>query len=183
MMEEKLRRSGTMDVLAQASNVVEQAEARHGRVTLVLDLDDPAQRAAYAAALAVLQINGIDPLTLAQVSDAEGAAAASSGPVSKRAATAPDEGDRADDREPYTANPTAGDKGEDVGANPADAAIWRSYAEALGALTPDEARANQIVRETFPRVRELLRDGANVEAVAQIQYRRWTEEHLDTSRN
>jgi hypothetical protein len=182
MMEEELRRSGTMDVLAQASNVVEQAEASHGRVTLVLDLDDSAQRAAYAAALAVLQINGIDPLTLAQVSDAGGGAAASSGPASKRA-TAPDEGDRAHDREPYAPSPAASDGGEDVGANPVDAAIWRSYVEALGALTPDEARANQIVRETFPRVRELLRDGANVEAVAQIQYRRWTEEHLDTSRN
>ena len=36
-----------------------------------------------------------------------------------------------------------------------------------------------MVRETFPRVRDLILDGANVEAVAQIQYRRWVEDNPD----
>jgi len=166
-----------MDVLAQASNIVEQVEAGRGRVTLALDLDDPAQRAAYAAALAVLLVHGLDPLASAELSGAApgGEDQARNGvldPASEPAAAG-----RSDLRGPTETPP-------DAGANDAaDAPIRRSYVEAVGDLTTDEARAQQIVRETFPRVRELLRDGANVEAVAQIQYRRWTEEHLDSARN
>ena len=174
-----------MDVLAQASNVVEQAEATSGRVTLVLDVDDPAQRAAYAAALAVLQINGLDPLAFTAVGRADRAGEG----LPRKRPPAAREGSLS--VEPHLRVAPAGapaaapaGSGDDSGANDsADATIKRSYSEALSELTPDEARAQQIVRETFPRVRELLRDGANVEAVAQIQYRRWTEEHLDTSRN
>ncbi len=176
-----------MDVLAQASNVVEQAEATSGRVTLVLDVDDPAQRAAYAAALAVLQINGLDPLAFAEVGRADRAGEG----LPRKTPLATREGSLTVEPRLRTAPagapaaaPAPAGSGDDSGANDsADATIKRSYSEALSELTPDEARAQQIVRETFPRVRELLRDGANVEAVAQIQYRRWTEEHLDTSRN
>jgi hypothetical protein len=151
-----------MDVLAQASSVVERAEAGGGRVTLTLDLDDASQRAAYAAALAVLQINGVDPLALTEI------APATDIPPPPRAAETGDA-----DEHPIL----------DDGAGMNDAAIRRSYAEALGELAPDDARKDLVLKDTFPRVRELLRDGANVESVAQIQYRRWNEEHLDTLRN
>jgi hypothetical protein len=60
--------------------------------------------------------------------------------------------------------------------------LRRSYADALAELTPDAARQQAVLQATFPHIRELLRDGANVEAVAQIQYRRWVEEHLDALR-
>jgi hypothetical protein len=59
-----------------------------------------------------------------------------------------------------------------------DGSLRRDFATAIGSLTPEAGRREEIVRDTFPRVRELLRDGANVEAVAQIQYRRWIEENL-----
>jgi hypothetical protein len=176
-----------MDVLAQASNVVAQAEATSGRVTLVLDVDDPAQRAAYAAALAVLQINGLDPLAFTEVgrADLDGEGLPRKTPLATReGALSVEPRLRAAPAGVPAAAPASAGSGDDTAANDsADATIKRSYSEALSELTPDEARAQQIVRETFPRVRELLRDGANVEAVAQIQYRRWTEEHLDTSRN
>jgi hypothetical protein len=60
--------------------------------------------------------------------------------------------------------------------------LRKRYGEAMHDLSPDEARRAQAARETFPRVVELLKDGANVEAVAQIQYRRWIEENLDSVR-
>ncbi len=156
-----------MDVLAQASSVVERAEAGSGRVTLTLDLDDASQRAAYAAALAVLQIHGIDPLTLTEIGVTDEEAGEASVTPPPRAARAGGGGDAA---------------GE-PGVPGTDAALRRSYADALAELAPDDARKDQVLKDTFPRVRELLRDGANVEAVAQIQYRRWQEEHLDTLRN
>jgi hypothetical protein len=158
-----------MDVLAQASSVVERAEAGSGRVTLTLDLDDASQRAAYAAALAVLQIHGVDPLTLTQIG-----AGAPAGDVDVAPPPRAAQVDAAGDAEADAGAP---------GADTNDASIRRSYAEALGELAPDATRKDQVLKDTFPRVRELLRDGANVEAVAQIQYRRWNEEHLDTLRN
>ncbi|HEV2122790.1 MAG TPA: hypothetical protein VGW38_08455, partial [Chloroflexota bacterium] len=63
-----------------------------------------------------------------------------------------------------------------------NAQLLKTYADAMSELTADEARRAVIIRDTFPRVAALLRDGANVEAVAQIQYRRWVEENLDTVR-
>jgi len=72
--------------------------------------------------------------------------------------------------------------GVDPVADVLDAGVDYLVCEALAELTADEDRQKRIVKETFPRVRELLRDGANVDSVAQIQYRRWSEENLDTLR-
>ena len=49
-----------MDILSQALNVAEQAEAAGGAATLTFDLRKESHRAAYAAALAVLRIGGVD---------------------------------------------------------------------------------------------------------------------------
>jgi TATA-binding protein-associated factor Taf7 len=166
-----------MDVLDQAMNVAERAEAAAGRVTLTLDLDEPGQRAAYAAALAVLQINGVDveSLALSQPADVVSGETRPAGDRPKEEAA--ETGSGQDSVE-------AGEGGEESAPDDErDPSIRRSYAEAVSELTTDEARQRAIVRDTYPRVRDLLRDGANVEAVAQIQYRRWAEEHLDTSRN
>ncbi len=144
-----------MDILAQVANVVAQAEAASRQVTLTLDLDQPSHRAAYAAALAVLQVCGAD-LSEPEVS----ASGAPSSPAARGAAP----GAPATEMEEL------------------DDELRRRFAAAIAELTPDEAKRAAIVNDTFPRVRELLRDGANVEAVAQIQYRRWLEEHLDAER-
>ncbi|MEY4407922.1 MAG: hypothetical protein RL345_2388, partial [Chloroflexota bacterium] len=37
----------------------------------------------------------------------------------------------------------------------------------------------RIVEDTFPIVRELLRDGVNVENLAQVQYLRWVDAQGD----
>ena len=143
-----------MDVLAQALNVAEQADAAQGSVTITFHLDDPAHRAAYAAALAVLRISGVDEDALII-----------GGEVQEPAAIVDVHGD-----------PLEGLRDEQ------NAQLLKTYADAMSELTADEARRAVIIRDTFPRVAALLRDGANVEAVAQIQYRRWVEENLDTVR-
>jgi hypothetical protein len=145
-----------MDVLSQALNVAEQAEAATGSVTLTFDLLNSSHRAAYAAALAVLRISGVDEDAL--IAGMERAA-----PVAGQEVAAPVEST-------YIGPPGFEDE------------LRKRYAEAMHDLSPDEARRNQAAHETFPRVVELLKDGANVEAVAQIQYRRWVEENLDSVR-
>ena len=150
-----------MDVLAQALNVAEEAEVATGSASLTFDLRNPSHRAAYAAALAVLRISGVDEDDLIAPSPPERAA---------RTEPAPSEEGIAEPLPEIEGDPTL------------LAGLRRGYVEALTDLTPDEARRETVARDTFPRVVELLRDGANVEAVAQIQYRRWVEEHLDAVR-
>ena len=145
-----------MDVLSQALNVAEQAEAATGSVTLTFEMLNASHRAAYAAALAVLRVGGVDEDELIAGADTIAA-------LSERDTPAPAES-------VYTG--PAGFEDE----------LRKRYGEAMHDLSPDEARRAQAARETFPRVVELLKDGANVEAVAQIQYRRWVEEHLDAVR-
>ena len=144
-----------MDVLSQALNVAEQAEAASGLATLTFDLRDPSHRAAYAAALAVLRISGVDEDELIA-----GLGAGGEGAPAARAVPAVEE------------IPLSGYEGE----------LRTRYGAAIKELCPDEVRRDQAIRETFPKVVELLKDGANVEAVAQIQYRRWVEENLDSVR-
>jgi hypothetical protein len=151
-----------MDVLAQALNVVEQAEATTGRVALTLNLDEPGQRAAYAAAIAVLRINGIDIEGLLQPLGEAPAAGDDDAPASQAAATEA--------------------SAEHEMLSEQDVQLRREYAAALSELTPNESRRTAVLEETFPRIRELLRDGANVEAIAQIQYRRWVEANLNRVR-
>jgi hypothetical protein len=163
-----------VDVLTQALDVVQRAEADSGRVTLTLDLDRPGQRAAYAAAIAVLRISGVDFERLSARHDGDDAAADGAADDARDAAGA--------------AGGESGETGNDgsAGAAVADdnvAPLLRSYAEAIGELTPDESRQKRIVKATFSRVRDLLLDGANVEAVAQVQYHRWMEEQSSTSNN
>lgn len=171
-----------MDVLSQALDVVEEAESGSGSVTLTLDLDQPAQRAAYAAALAVLRVSGVElPDLHASGLDTP----ALREPAPRQAGR--DGSDTGRSAGPGSAgtDPTAsGTSGAGAGSNddPNDP-IRRSYREALSELTPDEARLTSVVNDTYPRVQELLRDGVNVDSVAQIQYRRWVEEHLDSVRN
>jgi hypothetical protein len=156
-----------MDVLSQAMSVVEHAEAGSGRITLTLDLDEPAQRAAFAAAVAVLRINGVDlPELHAAGLDSP---ALQPAPQGSRGSAAPD------------SSPENTQTAEDDARQ--DDPVRRSYREAISELTPDKARSSNVVRDTYPRIEDLLRSGANVEAVAQIQYRRWVEEHLDSIRN
>ena len=155
-----------MDILSQALNVAEQAEAASGAATLTFDLRKDSHRAAYAAALAVLRISGVDEDALLELAESRGAV-----PVVEGG--------------PGAAVP-AGGAGTETEA-PVSSAYERElrqrYQEAMTDLTPDEASRAQAARETFPRVMELLKDGANVEAVAQIQYRRWVEENLDSIRS
>lgn len=153
-----------MDVLAQALNVVARAEAATGRVALTLDLNEPAHRAAYAAAIAVLRMSGIDAETLLRpVGDGD----------------VPDGGPEPLAERGRDSESSAEAESE---ATTQDAQLRRDYEAALTGLTDDGDRRRAVIDETFPRVRELLRDGANVEAVAQIQYRRWVEDHLDAVR-
>ena len=148
-----------MDVLSQALNVAEQAEAASGTATLTFDLRIASHRAAYAAALAVLRISGVDEDALIELAQTGRAlpivplAAPSEAPV------------------------------EGFGGPAYEEELRKRYSEAMTELSPDEAVRAQAARETFPRVVELLRDGANVEAVAQIQYRRWLEENLGSVRS
>ena len=164
-----------MDVLSQALSVVKQAEERSGPVTLTFNLDDPAYRAAYVAALAVLQVNGIIPAEAGAPQGAGDTPAAAGRPAPAR---------RAAKRGTRRAAPVAEPDAPSTGASDArDGSVRRSYAEAIAELTPDVERQQQILKDTYERVRDLLYDGANVEAVAQVQYRRWSEEHLDGNRN
>lgn len=143
-----------MDILSQALNVAEQAEAANGSVTLTFDLLEPSHRAAYAAALAVLRIGGVDEDELIASAEIGGAARTKAAPPAETGA----------------------------GDTVYEAELRKRYTDAMHELSPDEARRDQASRETFPRVIELLKDGANVESVAQIQYRRWVEENLDSVR-
>ena len=68
------------------------------------------------------------------------------------------------------------------GARSASASTREFDDASLRTAVEDAQKRAQAARETFPRVVELLKDGANVEAVAQIQYRRWFEENLDSIR-
>jgi hypothetical protein len=167
-----------MDVLAQVRDVVDRVGAASGHVTLTLDLRHPAHRAAYAAAVAVLQISGVDPDVLARSEGTEAASDAgdSAGPGERAADTRPRDSGAPGPSDSFE-GPTATD-----GSDEYDGHLRRSYADALAELTPDAARQQAVLQATFPHIRELLRDGANVEAVAQIQYRRWVEEHLDALR-
>jgi hypothetical protein len=171
-----------MNVLDQALNVVQRAEALDGQITLTLDLDLPEHRAALAAALAVLRAMGEDGESLLAPgqSPGQGAADQAGAPAKEAQADqprppeapgggAPEAGAQAPEEAPGEAD-EAGDAGEDD-------ALRQGYLKAVAELTPDSERQASIVRDTFPGIRELLRDGANVEAVAQIQYRRWVEEH------
>jgi len=160
-----------MDVLAQARDVVDRVGDAGGLVTLTLDLRNPAHRAAYAAAIAVLHVSGVDPDALVRPADST---ALDDGDSAGSAESAPAESRTRNSGEP----PSSDGPNADDGWGADDGQLRRGYADALAALAPDEARQRVVLDATFPRVRELLRDGANVEAVAQIQYRRWVEEHL-----
>ena len=160
-----------LDVLAQALNVAELADAASGSATLTFDLHNASHRAAYAAALAVLRISGVDEEDLLRQTglDVPGAR------VSALSTPEPKLISGVDDLAP--------DALPEIEGDPAlIEALRRGYLEAMTDLTQDEERRETVTRDTFPRVVELLRDGANVEAVAQIQYRRWVEEHLDAVR-
>ena len=154
-----------MDVLSQALNVAEQAEAASGSATLTFDLRNPSHRAAYAAAVAVLRISGVDEDALIELTQDAGAL-----PIV-----------------PLATLPALGELTPESAETPGGSAYEKElrtrYAEAMTELSPDESVRAQAARETFPRVVELLKDGANVEAVAQIQYRRWLEENLGSVRS
>ena len=150
-----------MDILSQALNVAEQADAATGSATLTFDLRKESHRAAYAAALAVLRIGGVDEDALIELAENSGPLPVVTGEAVSAA--------------------------EEVIESPAASAyeqeLRKRYLDAMTELTPDEATRSQAARETFPRVMDLLKDGANVEAVAQIQYRRWVEENLGSIRS
>jgi hypothetical protein len=164
----------TMNVIDQARNVVQGTESLEGRVTLTLDLDQPEHRAALAAALAVLRALGDEGESLLAPTPSAGAGPAGAAPLGAPPA----------ESETGSAAGAGGVGGEEdeSGEDGEDGALRRSYAEAVSELTPDAARQARIVRDTFPHIRELLRDGANVAAVAQIQHQRWAEEHPDAAR-
>ncbi|NDF96010.1 MAG: hypothetical protein EB107_09275, partial [Proteobacteria bacterium] len=63
--------------------------------------------------------------------------------------------------------------------HPMDAALRRSYTVAVEEIAGEPIRAARIVEDTFPIVRELLRDGVNVENLAQVQYLRWVDAQGD----
>jgi hypothetical protein len=162
----------TMDVIAQALNVAEQAEASTGSATLTFDLRDPSQRAAYAAALAVLRISGVDEDALFVGDDG-----VERKPKRRKASRT-----KALPRQSKADSSNEVDGLDDVPDDAYSAELRKRYSEAMTDLTPDAERRGRAARETFPRVVELLRDGANVDSVAQIQYRRWVEDHLDAVR-
>lgn len=167
-----------MDVLTQALKVVASAEAATGRVVLTLDLDHPVQRAAYAAAVAVLHVQGIDSealLSSRSVSDDPAVVVGRPTVVAHVAGAAGDAGEAGDADDEASESESEASKAQ-------DAQLRREYAGALSELTAEEPRQEAVLKETFPRVRDLLRHGANMEAVAQLQYRRWVEEHLDDLR-
>jgi hypothetical protein len=77
--------------------------------------------------------------------------------------------DTADAKETDEVSLTASD------GNLLDYALRRTYHGVMDGLVGDPSVSNRAVADTFPVVREILRDGANVEAVAQVQYMRWTD--------
>ena len=140
-----------MDVVSQALHVAAEASetAIDSIVSLDFDLELPAHRAAYAAAMAVLASFGEAP---------EGMAL----PVPTRLSTAVD-----------VESVAILDVAPEV--NPLEEALRRAYLAAMDELAGDPAKAARAVGDTFPIVREVLRDGANVEGVAHVQYMRWTD--------
>jgi hypothetical protein len=154
-----------MNVIDQALNVVQRTESLEGPVTLALDLAVPEHRAALAAALAVLRSFGEDGASLLAGADGATATATAVAPAPDAAAAS----------EPADADP----EGDVTAESAEDGRLRQDYAKAIAELTPDADRQGRIVRDTFPRVRDLLLDGANVEAVAQIQHRRWVEDNPD----
>ena len=137
-----------MDVVTQALHVASRVGEPTGIVSLTLDLENPAHRAAYSSALAVLSALGHDPRALG--------------------------GDVVDHRS-ATAVGVAEQFDEGFDHHPMDASLRRSYMVAVEEIAGEPARAARIVEDTFPTVRELLRDGVNVENLAQVQYHRWVD--------
>ncbi|MSQ43204.1 MAG: hypothetical protein EXR45_03200 [Chloroflexi bacterium] len=137
-----------MDVVTQALHVASRVGEPTGVVSLTLDLDNPAHRAAYSAALAVLSALGHDPQAL--LGDVVQ-------PQLPPAVTVP---------EAYAG---------DFDRYPMDAALRRSYMVAIEEIAGEPARAARIVEDTFATVRDLLRDGVNVANLAQVQYHRWVD--------
>lgn len=137
-----------MDVVTQALHVASRVGEPTGIVSLTLDLENPAHRAAYSSALAVLSALGHDP------------AALGGDVVDRRTAAAVSVADQFD---------------EGFDHHPMDAALRRSYIVAVEEISGEPVRAARIVEDTFPIVRELLRDGVNVENLAQVQYHRWVD--------
>ncbi len=138
-----------MDVVTQAALAAAGASRDRAErlVTLEFDLDRPSHRAAYAAAVAVLG-----------TIDNDAAVGHPDGPASTREAMG---GGNA--------------SGSEVESNPVDNAIRRAYRAAVDGIAGDPARVEHVVADTFSVVREILRNGANVEAVAQVQYARWLD--------
>lgn len=168
------------DVLEQAISIVRHVEAAGGRISLNLDLDQPGHRAALAAALTVLRAMGEDSRMLL-APDGNATIAEAPVPVPD---TALDTDLDTDVDEAEAPRWMAGDHDESDGERDeeGDAVLRRDFAAAVAILTTDTERQAAVVRDAFPRIRDLLRDGVNVESVAQIQYRRWLEENLDTVR-
>lgn len=172
------------DVLEQAISIVRHVEAAGGRISLNLDLDQPGHRAALAAALTVLRAMGEDSRCLL--------AADGDAPIAKAAVPTPDAGldldvdtdlDEAEAPQLMASDDDERDDERDHdGDDEGDAVLRRGFTAAVANLTTDTERQATIVRDAFPRIRDLLRDGVNVESVAQIQYRRWLEENLDAVR-
>ena len=141
-----------MDVVTQALHVASRVGEPAGIVSLTLDLEIPAHRAAYSSALAVLSSLGHDPSELG--------------------------GEAVEHRVP--APVTVADQfGAEVDRHPMDAALRRSYTVAVEEIAGEPIRAARIVEDTFPIIRELLRDGVNVENLAQVQYHRWVDAQGD----
>lgn len=140
-----------MDVVSQALHVAAGAsESADNRIVSVdFDLDRPAHRAAYAAAMAVLAAFGEKPERAVL-------------PVPSRTPS-------------MTDNEAVAFLDAGPETNPLDEALRRSYLSAIEELAGDPTKAIRAVADTFPMIREVLRDGANVEGVAQVQYMRWMD--------
>jgi hypothetical protein len=145
-----------MDVVSQALHVAAGA-AVDRVVTVDFDLDLPAHRVAHAAAMAVLAAYGESPDGIAVARSSVGGL-----PVPSRP-------------EPLLDPVAVALMGTGPSLNPLDEALRRAYSAALDELSGDPARAVRIVADTFPHVLDVLRDGANVEGVALVQYMRWSE--------
>jgi len=139
-----------------AATAVEPDPAEEGPVVLRLDLRDRSQRSAYAAAVAVLRTLGVDLGGVLSPGPPAAAIAVAAKPASTATVESPWE-------EPLDEQ---------------DLRLRAAYAQALLALCDgEEARRDTVLEGTYPQVRWLLRDGANVETVAEIQMRRWLEDH------
>lgn len=138
-----------MDVVSQALHVAARAadSAVDSVVSFEFDLELPAHRAAYAAAMAVLASFGEGPNGIAM-------------PVPTRPVATVDA-------------VAILDPGHEL--TPLDEALRRAYVAAIDELSGDPVRTVRLVADTFPHVRDVLRDGANVEGVAHVQYMRWSE--------